>query len=208
MSLKTLFELGKIVFNFKIRWGYHREGPLMRDSPNRRVLCGHRRCERVLKKSRESSATETKWGPYPLSTHVNFSLTFPQVLWISQGKLWAEEVFLFLFQPSDSLCLIFKHPLFFGILFMGAARRAAQGDCKSPLSAPLENLAISTGLMRSLCSQATYDCRAVYKQRWEEKAFQKETRTEKCSHSRPNGLCHKQWRLECGPGSLATKCCC
>jgi len=31
MSLKTLFELGKIVFNFKIRWGYHREGPLMRD---------------------------------------------------------------------------------------------------------------------------------------------------------------------------------
>ena len=208
MSLKTLFELGKIVFNFKIRWGYHREGALMRDSPNRRVLCGHRRCERVLKKSRESSATETKWGPYPLSTHVNFSLTFPQVLWISPGKLWAEGIFLFLFQPLDSFCLIFKHPLFFGILFMGAARRAAQGDCKSPLSAPLENLAISTGLMRSLCSQATYDCRAVYKQRWEEKAFQKETRTEKCSHSRPNGLCHKQWRLECGPGSLATKCCC
>ena len=34
-----------------------------------------------------------------------------------------------------------------------AACRAAQGDCKSPLSAPLENLAISPGLMRSLCSQ-------------------------------------------------------
>jgi hypothetical protein len=64
-----------------------------------------------------------------------------------------------------------------GILFMGAARRAAQGDCKSPLSAPLANLAISKGLMRSLCSQAMYDCRAVYKQRWEEKDFQKETRT-------------------------------
>ena len=58
-----------------------------------------------------------------------------------------------------------------------AACRAAQGDCKSPLSAPLENLAISTGLMRSLCSQAMYDCRAVYKQRWEEKDFQKETQT-------------------------------
>lgn len=149
----------------------------MRDSPNRRVLCGHRRCEGLSKKTRESSATETKWGPYPLSTHVNFSLTFPQVLWISPGKLWAEGIFLFLFQPSDSFCLIFKHPLFFGILFMGAARRAAQGDCKSPLSAPLENLAISTGLMRSLCSQAMYDCRAVYKQRWEEKDFQKETQT-------------------------------
>ena len=148
----------------------------MRDSPNRRVLCGHRRCEGLSKKTRESSATETKWGPYPLSTHVNFSLTFPQVLWISQGKLWVECVFLFLFQPSDSFCQIFKHPLFFGILFMGAARRAAQGDCKSPLSAPLANLAISTGLMRSLCSQAMYDCRAVYKHDGKKRTFKKRHR--------------------------------
>ena len=38
-----------------------------------------------------------------------------------------------------------------------AACRAAQGDCKSPLSAPLENLAISPGLMCSLCSQDEVD---------------------------------------------------
>ncbi len=189
MSLKTLFELGKIVFNFKIRWGYH---------PNRRVLCGHRRCEGLSKKTRESSATETKWAPYPLSTHVNFALTFPQVLWISPGKIWAEGVFLFLFQPSNSLCLIFKHTLFFGILFMCAACRAEQDDCKSPLSAPLANLAISTGLMRSLCSQATYDCRGVYKQRWEEKASPKETQTElaflfKAIQSLPKAMAIGMW---------------
>ena len=38
-----------------------------------------------------------------------------------------------------------------------AACRAALGDCKSPLSAPLENLAISPGLMCSLCSQDEVD---------------------------------------------------
>ena len=105
----------------------------MRDSPNRRVLCGHRRCEGLSKKTRESSATETKWGPYPLSTHVNFSLTFPQVLWISPGKLWAEGVFLFLFQPSDSLCLIFKQPLFFLHPFHGGRARWLQITVKCAL---------------------------------------------------------------------------
>ena len=38
-----------------------------------------------------------------------------------------------------------------------AACRAAQGDCKSLLSALLEILAISPGLMRSLCSQDEVD---------------------------------------------------
>ena len=191
MSLKTLFELGKIVFNFKIRWGYHREGALMRDSPNRRVLCGHRRCEGLSKKTRESSATETKWGPYPLSTHVNFSLTFPQVLWISPGKIWAEGVFLFLFQPSNSLCLIFKHPLFFGILFMGAARRAAQGDCKSPLSAPLEISQFPQDWLVRFAHTYGCNCREVYDNDGKKRSFKKRWGKRYHPHSRPYGLCHR-----------------
>ncbi len=88
----------------------------------------------------------------------------------------------------------------------GAARRAVQGDCKSPLSAPLENLAISTGLMRSLCSQATYDCRAVYKQRWEEKASPKEIQTEltflfKAIQSLPKAMAIGMWSTVLAPKS-------
>ena len=42
--------------------------------------------------------------------------------------------------------------------FEWAARRAAQHDCKSWLSAPLEILAISSGLPSSLCSQMREGC--------------------------------------------------
>ena len=118
------------------------------------MLDGHGRCEGLSKKTRESSATETKWGPYPLSTHVNFSLTFPQVLWISQGKLLAEGVFLFLFQPSDSLCLIFKHPSFFWHPFHGGRPQGRATRFAIVVKCALRNFAISLGLTRSLCSQA------------------------------------------------------
>ena len=137
-----------------VRKHHPRGCALMRDSPNRRVLCGHRRCDGLSKKSRESSATETKWGPYPLSTHVNFSLTFPQVLWISRGKLWVEGVFLFLFQPSDSLCLIFKHPSFFWHPFHGGRQQGRARWLQITVKCALRNFAISLGLTRSLCSQA------------------------------------------------------
>ncbi len=143
---------------------------------NRRVLCGHRRCEGLSKKTRESSVTETKWGSYPLSAPVNFSLTFPQVLWISRGKLWVEGVFLFLFQPSDSLCLIFKHPLFFGILFMGAARRAAQHDLQSWLSAPLEILQFPRTDSLTLFASYGFFCRMLYDNDGKKRLFKKRHR--------------------------------
>ena len=108
----------------------------------------------LSKKTRESSVTETKWGPYPLSNHVNFSLTFPQVLWISQGKLWAEGVFLFLFQPSDSLCLIFKHPSFFLASFSWGPPAGPPKVMQITVKCALRNFAISAGWTRSLCSQA------------------------------------------------------
>ena len=62
--------------------------------------------------------------------------------------------------------------------------------------------------MRSLCSQAMYDCRAVYKQRWEEKVFQKETQTGltflfKAIRSLPKAMMIGMWSA-----SLATKRCC
>ena len=90
------------------------------------------------------------------------TLTFPQVLWISQGKLLAEGVFLFLFQPSDSLCLIFKHPSFFWHPFHGGRPQGRATRFAIVVKCALRNFAISLGLPRSLCSQALGLCAACF----------------------------------------------
>jgi len=155
-------------------WGYHPGGcALMRDSPNRRVFWATG-VEGLSKKTTESSATKTKWGPYPLSTHVNFSLTFPQVLWISPGKLWAEGVFLFLFQPSDSLCLIFKQPLFFLHPFHGGRPQGRARWLQITVKCALRKFGnfLRTDSLTLFASYG-YDCRVVHNNDEKKRPFKK-----------------------------------
>ena len=90
------------------------------------------------------------WGHHPKDAHL-CGLDRPRVLedhgrhsWIQQGRDHEPDL-----ESSSSRDR--SH-------FELAARRAAQHNCKSWLSPPLENFTISMGLMRSLCSQMMERC--------------------------------------------------
>ena len=117
-----------------------------------------------------------------------------------------EGVFLFLFQPSDSLCLIFKHPLFFGILFMGAARRAAQHDLQSWLSAPLEILQFPRTDSLTLFASYGSVCRMLYDNDGKKRLFKKRhgqslTFLFKAIRSLPKAMAIRMWFTVLAPKS-------